>query len=208
MKIAIIGASAGIGLITVKQALKKGHKVTALARNTVPLPEHALLTKIQGSATSATDLRKAITGAEVVLITIGTNNKKATTLFTDTAQALMKAAIGLNLKIPVVVITGFGAGESARYLSFFMRLVIRLLLKDQYANKTQMEEIISQSELKWEMVRPGRLTNGPLTKSYQVLPKLYPGIKIKKISRADVAHFLLSQAENPTMLYQYPALTI
>jgi putative NADH-flavin reductase len=207
MKITIIGASAGVGLITVQQALEKGHQVTALARSSVPIPDHALLTKIQGSATSATDLKKAITGAEAVIITIGTKKKNATPLFTDTAIALLKAATELKLTVPVFVITEFGAGDSGKYLNLFMRLVIRLLLKKEYEDKTRMEEMLAQSSLQWEFVRPGILTNGPLTKVYQVIPKLYQVIKIGKISRADVADFLLKEAQHPTLLYQHPALT-
>ncbi|MBB5620365.1 putative NADH-flavin reductase [Pedobacter cryoconitis] len=207
MNITIIGASAGIGLATVEQALAKGHKVTALSTNTTNIPPHAHLTKVNGSATSVSDLKKVMVGADAVIITIGTKNKKPNTLFSDTALALVKAGAALNFKAPVLVITGFGAGDSSRFLGFFMKTVIRLFLKHQYINKTLMEEIIANSELNWEIVRPGMLSNGPLSKKYKVLPGLYKGIKIGKISRADVAAFLLEEAKNPTMLKQYPALT-
>jgi putative NADH-flavin reductase len=207
MKIAIIGAAAGIGLAAVQQALAKGHEVTALSTNTNSIPDHALLTKINGSATSVNDMKKAMAGADAVLITIGTKNKKPNTLFSDTANALVGAGAELDFKGPVLVITGFGAGRSSAYLGCFMRLVISLFLKYQYLNKTLMEEIIAQSQLKWEMVRPGMLSDGPLTQQYKVLPGLFKGIKVGKISRADVADFLLEEAENPTMIYQYPALT-
>jgi putative NADH-flavin reductase len=207
MKIAIIGASAGIGLMAVQQALEKGHEVTAMSRNTSAMPEHAKLVKINGSATSSDDLHKVIAGAEAVLVTIGTKDKKGTTLFTDTARALVLAASELELKAPVLVITGFGAGNSSSYLRFFMRTVIRLFLKDQYENKTQMERLIAESALAWEVVRPGMLTNGPRAQTYQVIPELRKDMRIGKISRADVADFLLREAENPSMLYQYPALT-
>lgn len=56
------------------------------------------------------------------------------------------------------------------------------------------------------MVRPGLLTGGPLTTHYRAVTDYYPGIKIGRIARADVAHFLLLQAENPTLLGKYPAL--
>jgi putative NADH-flavin reductase len=207
MKITIIGASAGIGLVTVQQALAKGHEVVALSTNTATIPDHASLTKINGSATSVTDMKRAMAGADVVLITIGTKNKKPNTLFSDTAKALNKAGAELNTKAPVLVITGFGAGDSSGYLSFFMRTVIRLFLKHQYIDKTRMEEIIAQGPLKWEMVRPGMLGNGPLTERYRVITSLHKGIRVGRISRADVADFLLKEAENPTLLYRYPAIT-
>lgn len=207
MNITIIGASAGIGLATVEQALAQGHYVTALSTQTASIAPHVHLNKVNGSATSVSDLKKVMAGADAVIITIGTKNKKPNTLFSDTANALVKAGAVLNFKAPVLVITGFGAGDSGRFLSFFMRMVIRLFLKHQYINKTLMEEIIANSELNWEIVRPGMLSDGPLTKKYKALPNLYKGIKIGKISRADVASFLLEEAAGPTMLKQYAALT-
>lgn len=207
MKIAIIGASAGIGLASVNQALERGHIVTALSRNTRSIPDHKFLTKINGSATSVGDLKKAIGDTDSVLVTVGTKDKKNTTLFSQTAKALIEAIEEIKPEIPVFIITGFGAGESRNYLNLFMRLVIKFFLKEQYEDKTLMEELIVKSSLKWEIIWPGMLTNGKRTNTYQVKTKLEQGIKIGKISRADVADFLLNQAENPDLLYQYPALT-
>lgn len=207
MKITIIGATSGIGLIALQQALSKGYEITALSPHTDNLPNHPLLKKINGSATSADDVKKALTGADAVLITVGTKDKKPNTLFSDTAIALVKAGTELDLKAPVLIITGFGAGDSKGYLSFFMRMVIRFFLKNQYINKTLMEEIIAESNLNWEMVRPGMLSNGPLTGKYRVIPDLHKHMKVGKISRADVADFLLSEAKNIKQFKQYIALT-
>ncbi|MBE9463469.1 NAD(P)-dependent oxidoreductase [Dyadobacter subterraneus] len=207
MKIAIIGASAGIGLAAVNQALERGHQVSALSRNTESIPDHKFLTKINGSATSVSDLKKVIQDVDSILVTIGTKDKKNTTLFSETARALIEAIRETNPDIPVLIITGFGAGESKNYLNLFMKLVIRFFLKDQYVDKTLMEQMITQSNLKWEIIRPGMLTDGKRTNRYQIKTKLERDIKIGKIARADVADFLLNQAENPGLLYQFPALT-
>lgn len=88
-----------------------------------------------------------------------------------------------------------------------MRYVIRLFLKDQYKDKTLMEDLITESSIKWEIIKPGMLSNGKLTKTYKILPRLQNKMKVGKISRANVAHFLINQAENPEMLYQHVALT-
>lgn len=207
MNIAIIGAGAGIGLQSVTQALKKGHTVTALSTNTNQLPNHPKLIKINGSATSPIDLKNAIKGADAVLITVGTKNKKATTLFSDIAKILIKVTDDLNFSAPVLIITGFGTGESKKYLGFFMRTVISLFLKEQYVNKTIMEELITKSNMKWEIIRPGMLTNAEAAPSYKALSQLQKGIKVGKISRVDVADFLVTEAENPKRLYQYVTLT-
>jgi putative NADH-flavin reductase len=207
MNIAIIGAGAGIGLQAVMQALKKGHIVTALSTNTDKIPNHPNLIKINGSATSSVDLKNAIKDPDAVLITVGTKNKKATTLFSDIANTLLEVTNDLNFSSPVLVITGFGAGESKNYLSFFMKTVISLFLKEQYINKTIMEELITKSTLKWEIIRPGMLTNGDQTSSYKVLSALVKGMKVGKISRADVGSFLVDEAENKRFIHQYVALT-
>lgn len=207
MNIAIIGAGAGIGLESVIQALEKGHNVTALSTKTDRIPDHPNLIKINGSATSPVDLRKAIEDSDAVLITVGTRNKKATTLFSTVAETLIKVNRELNFSSPVLIITGFGAGESNNYLSFFMRTVISMFLKDQYINKTEMEELITKSNLRWEIIRPGMLTNGSATSTYRVLSGLQKGMKVGKISRADVADFLLDEAENQRFIHQYVALS-
>ena len=207
MNITIIGASSGVGLLAVQQALAKGHHVTTLSRTTATLPSHPLLTTVVGSATNAADLRRVLPGADAVLLTVGTTTKNATPLFRDTAQALLAATADTPLLAPVLVLTGFGAGASAPYLSWWMRLVIHFFLKQEYADKTQLEELLAGSQLQWEIVRPGMLTNGPPTGTYRVLPTLSPGLKVGRIARADVADFLLRQAEHPTLLHQYPALS-
>ena len=207
MNIAIIGAGGGIGLESVNQALEKGYNVTALSTKTDHIPDHPNLIKINGSATSPVDLKKAIEDSDAVLITVGTKDKKATTLFSAIAETLIQVSRELNFSSSVLIITGFGAGESKNYLSFFMRTVISLFLKDQYINKTEMEELITKSNLRWEIIRPGMLTNGSATSTYKVLSGLQKGMKVGKISRADVADFLVDEAENQRFIHQYVALS-
>ncbi|NDE10267.1 MAG: NAD(P)-dependent oxidoreductase [Chitinophagia bacterium] len=99
--------------------------------------------------------------------------------------------------------SGFGAGESKNYVSWFIKLFLKYLLKDVYADKTKMEEIITHSDLNWTVVRPGRLLDKELTEKYRVENKLFKGINIGGINRADVADFLIKQAENQTELKKY-----
>lgn len=205
MKIAIIGASSGIGLLTTQQALRKGHTVTALARSEIPLPDHPLLTKIQGNATAPQDLQKAVQQAEAILITIGTKKKNAGTLFTDTARALL--SLPDSIKVPILWVTGFGTGTSKPYLSWWMKLVIHFFLRNEYEDKGQAEQHLQQSSLSWEIVRPGMLTNQDLNPSYRFYPQLEAGMRVGPISRASVADFLIKEAENPQFLYHAVALS-
>ena len=207
MNITIIGASAGVGLECVKRALARNHKVTTLSRSEIRIASSANLLSLRGNALNKADLTKAIQSADAVIIALGTGeNIKATTLYSDFAKLLIEVQSALNLQIPFIVLTGFGAGDSGAYNTFMMKIFFTLLLKRIYADKTIMEQRITSSDMKWEIVRPGLLTDSHLTEKYRTETALYKGINIGAISRADVADFMIKQAENPTMIYKYVSL--
>jgi putative NADH-flavin reductase len=207
MKIAVLGASAGIGLQCVQLALQKGHEVVALSRRVVPIPDQAKLIRVHGSATDASAVRTAADGAEAILVTLGTKSPLPTTMFSDSSRILRHILKELGSSPTLIVLTGFGAGDSWSYNSFPVRVLFALVLKQVYADKAVQEQLIADGYPRWEIVRPGRLTNGSMTGRYRVLDELVDGMKVGAIARADVAHFMVAQAEQPTYLSKYPALT-
>ncbi|MFT3701365.1 MAG: NAD(P)H-binding protein [Agriterribacter sp.] len=208
MHITVIGASAGVGLETVKRALQRNHTVTTLSRSAISLPESINVRMLKGSATQKDDLKKSISHADAVIVALGTGKSmKPTTLYSDFAKLLVEVQQEANIQIPFIIVTGFGAGDSGTYNSFIMKLFFKFLLKDVYADKTKMEEIISHSSMKWVIVRPGILKDNPLTENYRVETRLFKGMNIGGINRADLADYLVKQAENPTELYKYAALS-
>ncbi|WP_339917790.1 NAD(P)-dependent oxidoreductase [Yeosuana marina] len=209
MNIAVIGASAGIGLETVKRALDRNHQVITLSRSKIEGIDNDNVISIYGSATNKADLLKAIEKVDTVLVTLGTGtNMQATTLFSDSAKLLVEIQEENKLDIPFIVVTGFGSGESINYAPQPVREFLETALKDVYADKTKMEEIIENSDMNWIIVRPGALLDGPLTENYQVENNLYQGIKVDAINRTDVADLLVKQAENPTELRKYVSLSV
>lgn len=207
MKLAVIGASAGIGLQVTRLALERGHHVTTLSRRAVLLPDHATLSRVQGSATQPQDVTAAVAGADAILVTLGVKSPFATTLFSDSARILLQVLRDTNASPMLIVLTGFGAGDSWRYNSLPMRIFFSLLLKAVYADKGEQERLIAAGAPRWEIVRPGRLTDGPMTGRYLALEDLVEGMKVGAISRSDVAQFMVAQAEHPTHLGKYVALT-
>jgi hypothetical protein len=87
-----------------------------------------------------------------------------------------------------------------------LKVVIRLLLRKVYDNKTRMEGLISSNYKNWVIVRPGVLTDKPATSHYRAYSKLGKDLKINSIARADVACFLVKQAEAPTETGKYVVL--
>jgi putative NADH-flavin reductase len=208
MNLTIIGASGGIGLETVKRGLNRKHSITTLSRSEIKIEEKKSLKMILGDATNKADLLNSIQNAEAIIVTLGTRkNMKPTTLFSDFAKLMVEIHREKKIDIPFIFVTGFGAGESKNYVSWLIKMFLKYLLKDAYADKTIMEEIITHSDLNWTVVRPGRLLDKELTEKYRVENKLFKGINIGEINRADVADFLIKQAEKQTELKKYIAIS-
>ena len=208
MNITIIGASAGLGLETVKRGLKRNHLITTLSRSQIEIEENKSLKVLLGDATNKTDLINSIQNADALIITLGTGkNMKPTSLFSDFAKVILEINRESKLDIPLIFVTGFGAGESKYYVPWLVKMFLKYFLKDVYTDKTKMEEIITNSDLNWTVVRPGRLLDKELTEKYRVENKLFKGINISGINRADVADFLIKQAEKQTELKKYIAIS-
>ena len=207
MNITIIGASAGIGLETVKRGLNRKHSITTLSRSEIEIEEKQSVKMILGDATNKADLLNAIQNADALIITLGTGkNMKATNLFSDFAKLIVEIHEENKIDIPFIFVTGFGTGESKNYVSWLVRLFLKYFLKDVYADKAKMEEIITNSTMNWTVVRPGRLLDKELTEKYRIENKLFKGINIGGINRADVADFLIKQAEKQNELKKYVAI--
>jgi len=61
------------------------------------------------------------------------------------------------------------------------------------------ERILVESELDWTMVRPPQLTDKPYTGKYRVREGHLPRFGFK-VSRADVADFMIKAVENPSTI--------
>jgi putative NADH-flavin reductase len=208
MKLLVIGASHGIGKCLTEQALANGHQVTAFARNPASLaPYHNNLTTFVGDISDADAVVRAMKGHDAVCVSIGiAPTLKPVTVFSQGTTNVIHAMQKHSVKT-IVGVTGIGAGDSKNKGGFlYDRIFNPLLLKTIYEDKDRQEEIIRQSGLEWMIVRPGFLTNGPQTGSYRILTDLN-NVKVGKISRADVAHFILKELAEKKYFGQSPLLT-
>jgi putative NADH-flavin reductase len=210
-KVLIIGASHGIGLETVRAALRAGHSVRALARSAAIIPiENASLDKVSGNALDPDTIRNVLRDIDVVIQTLGVDFSprlivEGTRLFSDSTRILVEAmkAAGVTR---LITVTGLGAGDSRGHGGLlYDAIVFPLLLKRVYNDKDVQEWIIRYSGLDWTIVRPGLLKDGPATGRYRVLtaPRDW---RFGAISRADVADFLVRQVDDRALIGTTPLL--
>jgi putative NADH-flavin reductase len=194
----IIGASRGIGLEAVRQALAAGHTVRAMARaaSRIAIDDPAL-ERMDGDATDQADLGRALQGVDVVLQTLGVGLSPRTirgpvTLFSRATEALVPLMEQGGPR-RLLAVTGIGTGDSQTALSNLENIARDLAMGAIYRDKSLQETIIRNSSLDWTLVRPTFLTRGARTGRYRVMadPATW---RNGMISRADVAHFLVTEA--------------
>ncbi len=74
--------------------------------------------------------------------------------------------------------------------------IVKRALREHYADLARMEDVLRDSDLDWTIVRPPRLTSKPVTGRYRTAygQNLRRGVFV---SRADVAHYMLSILDQP-----------
>ena len=207
MNILIIGATRGIGLQLLEQALERGHKVSALVRDPQRLQKHhERLTVTQGDIIDLRSVELAMVGMDAVCCCIGIRpTRKPVSVFSEGTRNMLAAMGKLGIKL-LICVTGIGAGDSKNHGGFLYDKIFQpLLLRTIYEDKDRQEALIRASDVDWVIVRPGFLTNEPARRQYRVLTDI-TGVKAGKISRADVAHFILEQLASPRYLRQTPLL--
>jgi putative NADH-flavin reductase len=106
----------------------------------------------------------------------------------------------------LIVQSTIGVGDSRANLNFFWkRVMFGLLIRRAYADHIEQEAVVRASGLDWTIVRPGAFTDGPRSGSYR--RGFGPAERTSlKVSRADIAEFVVQQLSDDTWLRQAPAL--
>jgi len=196
--IVVLGANGGIGRQSVEMALKQGHHVTAILRNPAKLPiTHPNLIVVEGDIMKPETLEKYLENKDVVISAIGKNSLKETTLYSQGNKNLLNAMKKMGTT-RVFFISASGLEVNPSY-NFFIRLaakyILQRLLKNMFADLERMEKTIKESDRNWTIMRPPQLTNMPFTGHYRFAVNgfLKGGLRI---SRADLAHFMISNVTN------------
>ncbi len=208
MKLVVFGAAGRTGRHVVRYALERGHEVVAFVRRPEQLRAEEHLTVVVGDARDAEAVARAIGGADAVISTLGSDDRKERSLRQEVARNVV-AAMQRSGARRLVWISSLGVGDSAaqaRRTSFFYGfLMMPLLMRHTYADSKAAEDIIRQSDLDWTIVRPPGLIDAPHTGKYRAI---LDGSALARayMPRADVADYMLGLAERGELLHRVPTL--
>jgi putative NADH-flavin reductase len=208
MKLLVLGATGATGLQIVAQALAQGHEVTAFVRNPAKLTiSHPALNVVQGSLPEdAQAFAGALRGQDAVLSSLGMRNAlRSNGLQQRSMQVLVPAMQAAGVR-RLITVSANGVGDTHATSPLLPRIMYRLLLGDLFADKKAGEDIVRASSLDWTFAYPTLLTNGPRTGKYRAGERLELS-GMPKISRADVADFVLKQLQDRAWSKKRPVIS-
>ena len=196
MKLVVLGATGGTGLEIVRQAVERGHAVTAFVRSPERLKSFGdRITVKRGDLLNSAELQTVIKDHDAVLSGFGPRqptSKADANLLRRFAVALTIAMLGAKVTRVVVESVAFLFKDALFPPAY---LVGRLFFSAIVADASAMENVLEKSGLDWTIARPPRLTDKPYTGRYRVREGHLPALGFK-ISRADVADFMIKAVEN------------
>ncbi|TMD35068.1 MAG: NAD-dependent epimerase/dehydratase family protein [Chloroflexi bacterium] len=188
MNLVVLGATGRTGSLVVEQALAAGHTVTALVRSPQKVTAaNPNLRVIAGEATDTSAVARALEGADAIISTLGGGGS----VVADSTAAIVAAARQTGVR-RVVVLSSWLV-ERAR-LDAVTRLLTRLGMGGMIKDKSVGEQLLRQSDLDWTIVYASLLSDGPATGSATVLPEQANRSMSQRISRADVAAWMIQAA--------------
>lgn len=204
MRLVVFGAAGKSGRQIVEQALEAGHEVTAFVRNPAAVSAGRPGLKVmRGDALEARSVSEAVAGQDAVLFAIGTNRRSTITVCADSTRNIISAMKEQGVR-RLVILSAYGASETKDKALYSK--VLRSLIGKRVEDKDRQEELVRASGLDWVLVRPPLLTNGRRRGRYRVGFDI-PIRMFSKVSRADVAEFMLRQLTEDRYLQSAPTIT-
>jgi putative NADH-flavin reductase len=208
MRIAVFGATGRTGRYVVEQALARGHKVIAFARSPEKLKiDNPDLEILEGDVAEADRVNQAIAGAEAVISTMGPTQNKPTFAVSKGTDNIVGAMAQHGVQ-RLVISAGAGVRDpkdSPRLINRFFDLLVRLFSRWVFEDMKRAVEIVRQSGLEWTVVRVPMLTDDQPTGEVNAA---YVGRGMgMRVTRADLASFMLDQLEDETYVHQAPAIS-
>jgi len=205
VKLALLGATGGIGREILSQAIAAGHAVTAVVRNPSKLPADVDVVRLDLATPDVEALAAALRDVDAVISAVGPHRAAEAGIVAHATAAITHAmdCAGLRRLVvisaaPVGVVASTHRPHPPRYdpgddllMRRLLNPLIRRIFGLVYTDLAAMEDLLRDGSLDWTAIRPPRLTNGPLTRTYRTAidRNLPHGLTI---SRRDVAHLMLT----------------
>jgi putative NADH-flavin reductase len=156
VKIAVFGSTGGNGRLVLAEGIRRGHEVTAFARDASALADVAgLAGVVEGDGRERAAVEKAIAGQAAVIVTVsGRGGAEVIAGIARTVTAAMES-LGVSR---LVAASAYGMVATRPYV---VAGVVRRIFATEFADQAAADRVIASSELDWTILRGTRLTAKP-----------------------------------------------
>ena len=197
MKIAVFGATGGLGQKFVEAALAKNHDIVAYVRSPEKISrENEKLEVIPGDVFDKQKIIDSLRDVDAVFITWRMRTQRIP-LFSEGTQNVVEGMKENNVK-RLTVMSEYAYDEHFRNFGFFTRLFIKLyekIVTFQLNERREQDNVIYNSGLEWTINRIRGLTNKEKDESLELT--FEPKPKFKAVYRGIVAEKIVYQFEHP-----------
>jgi putative NADH-flavin reductase len=201
MKVSIFGASGATGQLLTERCLAAGYEVTALLRKPENFPRRDQVRVVRGNAFDSSVVDRTIDGTDVVLSALGARSLRREEVL-ERGVPLIVSAMQKAGVLRIIALGSAGAlsdslkKQPALARWFVQKIVYSTFLKWPVSSQVSQWHTLSTSGLDWTMVMPPMLTNGSARGVYRIDGEALPPHGMR-ISRTDVADFMMQQIGNP-----------
>jgi putative NADH-flavin reductase len=205
-KIALFGATGQTGIEFLKLALEKGYQVKALVRDKSRLQiNNPNLYIVEGDVLNDQDVEKTVEETDLVVSMFGHVKDSPEWLQTNGTKHIV-AAMKRHKVERIISLSGgglpFPSKDQPKFADRLIRTIMKIAVPKILNDAIRHHEVLQSSGVKWVIVRGPRLTNDPKKGEYRVG---WVGVNAStKISRTDLADFILTQVEDERFNYQMP----
>jgi len=209
MKILLLGATGRTGIYIIEEALKKGHKIVAIARDPDKLKNYDI-DIIQGTPYDFETLEKALIGCDAVINTLNVSRKSDNPwaplaapkdLISKSAANAIKAMEKTGIK-RFVALSTIGAGRSWKTSPAILKFIVSISnLRHAFIDHGKQEEILENSSIDYTICRAPMLSTENNT-SGAVATKEAETPQSMKLSRNSAAEYFIKIIENKEFLRQ------
>jgi uncharacterized protein YbjT (DUF2867 family) len=193
LEITVLAATGATGRELTRQALARGHTVTAVARDPdrITVADSPRLTRVAADVRDPDSIAAALAGRQIVLSGLGNARGDTPGALTAGARAVVAAR-----SQRVIWLGAFGTGPSARAAGAATRTVLRLM-GAELADKVGADAAVLDAG--GTVFHAGPLSHGPLSPHRRTVGldqaprRVFPA----RVSRATVAAAMLDEAECP-----------
>ncbi|MEU8935494.1 NAD(P)H-binding protein [Streptomyces sp. NPDC048409] len=193
MNVTILAASGAVGLALTRQAVERGHTVTAVARDParITVPDSPRLIRVAADVRDPAGMARALDGSEVVLSGLGVAKGDKPGVLTAGSRAALDARPGR-----VIWLGAYGTGPSAQAAGLATRTLLKAM-GAELADKVTADTAVLEAG--GTVFHSGPFMGGPASAERRTVgldetPKrFFPA----RVSRETVAAAMLDEAGTP-----------